>query len=117
MWIAEERPEAEARLKVALVLDEFAKRNQIEPADEEVDRFIAEQASKDDELKGRVDELKRGPNSRRYFASRLRRLRVLERLGGVAGTGTPAQSCPNGTDSCLEGDDMYQRERHTGSRV
>jgi trigger factor len=92
MWIAEERPEAEARLKVDLVLDEFARRNQIEPSDEEVDRFIAEQASKDDELKGRVDELKRGPNSRRYFASRLRRLRVLERLGEVAGTATPAQS-------------------------
>jgi trigger factor len=92
MWIAEERPEAEARLKVDLVLDEFARRNQIEPSDEEVDRFIEEQASKDDELRGRVDELKRGPNSRRYFASRLRRLRVLERLGEVAGTGTPAQS-------------------------
>jgi trigger factor len=92
MWIAEERPEAEARLKVDLVLDEFAKRNQIEPSDEDVDRFIEEQASKDDELKGRVDELKRGPNSRRYFASRLRRLRVLERLGEIAGTGTPAQS-------------------------
>ncbi len=92
MWIAEERPEAEARLKVDLVLDEFAKRNQIEPSDEEVDRFIEEQASKDDELKGRLDELKRGPNSRRYFASRLRRLRVLERLGEIAGTGTPAQS-------------------------
>jgi trigger factor len=92
MWIAEERPEAEARLKVDLVLDEFAKRNQIEPADEEVDRFIEEQAGKDDELKDRVDELKRGPNSRRYFASRLRRLRVLERLGEIAGSGTPAQS-------------------------
>ena len=92
MWIAEERPEAEARLKVDLVLDEFAKRDKIEPSDDEVDRFIEEQASKDDELKGRVDELKRGPNSRRYFASRLRRLRVLERLGEVAGTGTPAQS-------------------------
>jgi trigger factor len=92
MWIAEERPEAEARLKVDLVLDEFARRDKIEPSDEEVDRFIEEQASKDDELKGRVDELKRGPNSRRYFASRLRRLRVLERLGEVAGTGAPAQS-------------------------
>ncbi len=92
MWIAEERPEAEARLKVDLVLDEFARRDKIEPSDEEVDRFIEEQATKDDELKGRVDELKRGPNSRRYFASRLRRLRVLERLGEIAGTGTPAQS-------------------------
>ena len=92
MWIAEERPEAEARLKVDLVLDEFAKRDKIEPSDEEVNRFIDEQASKDDELNGRVDELKRGPNSRRYFASRVRRLRVLERLGEVAGTGTQAQS-------------------------
>ncbi len=92
MWIAEERPEAEARLKVDLVLDEFAKRDKIEPSDEEVDRFVEEQASKDDELKGRVDELKRGPNSRRYFASRLRRLRVLERLGEIAGTGTAAQT-------------------------
>jgi trigger factor len=92
MWIAEERPEAEARLKVDLVLDEFAKRNKIEPSDEEVDRFIEDQASKDDELKARVDELKRGPNSRRYFASRLRRLRVLERLGEIAGTGSSNQS-------------------------
>ncbi len=92
MWIAEERPEAEARLKVDLVLDEFARRDKIEPSDDEVESFIEEQASKDDELKGRVDELKRGPNSRRYFASRLRRLRVLERLGEIAGTGTPAQS-------------------------
>jgi trigger factor len=92
MWIAEERPEAEARLKVDLVLDEFARRDKIEPSDQEVDRFIEEQATKDDELKGRVDELKRGPNSRRYFASRLRRLRVLERLSEVAGTGTQAQS-------------------------
>jgi len=92
MWIAEERPEAEARLKVDLVLDEFAKRDKIDLSDQEVDRFIDEQAGKDDELRGRVDELKRGPNSRRYFASRLRRLRVLERLGEIAGTGTPAQS-------------------------
>ena len=92
MWIAEERPEAEARLKVDLVLDEFAKRDKIEPSDDEVNRFIEEQASKDDELKGRVDELKRGPNSRRFFASRVRRLQVLERLGEIAGSGTPAQS-------------------------
>jgi trigger factor len=86
-WIAEERPEAEARLKVDLVLDEFAKREQIEPSEEDVTGFIEEQAGKDDELKGRVGELTRGPNSRRFFASRLRRLRVLERLAEVAGSG------------------------------
>ena len=84
-WIAEERPEAEARLKVDLVLDEFAKREGIEPSEDEVAAFIEEQAGTDDELKGRVSELKQGPSSRRYFASRLRRQRVLERLAEVAG--------------------------------
>jgi trigger factor len=91
-WIADERPEAEARLKVDLVLDEFARRENIEPSDEEVTAYIEEQAGGDEELKGRLDELKKGPNSRRYFASRLRRLRVLERLGEVAGPGTSAQT-------------------------
>jgi len=91
-WIAEERPEAEARLKVDLVLDEFARREQIEPSDEEVDRYIEEQAAEDDELKSRMDELKKGSSSRRFFASRLRRLRVLERLGQVAGGEAAAQS-------------------------
>jgi trigger factor len=84
-WIGEERPEAEARLKVDLVLDEFAKRENVEPSEEEVTKFIEEQAGKDDELKGRLDQLKQGTNTRRYFASRLRRLRVLERLAEVAG--------------------------------
>jgi len=91
-WIEEEKPEAEARLKVDLVLDEFAKHQKIEPSDEEVSAFIEEQAVKDDDLKGRVGELKQGPNSRRYFASRLRRLRVLERLSEVAGEGKQDQT-------------------------
>ncbi len=91
-WIAEERPEAEARLKVDLVLDEFAKRENIEPSDDEVNKLIEEQAATDDELKGRVDELKQGSNSRRFFASRLRRLQVLARLSEVAGAATPAQT-------------------------
>src|SRR6266700_1994556 len=87
-WIAEERPEAESRLKVDLVLDEFAKQQGVEPSEDEVERFIEEQAATDDELKGRVDELKRGANTHRYFHSRLRRLRVLERLAQVAGPGS-----------------------------
>jgi hypothetical protein len=41
--------------------------------------------ARDDELKGQAEELKRGSNSRRFFAARLRRLRVLERLGEIAG--------------------------------
>lgn len=87
-WMAGERPDAEARLKVDLVLGEFARREALEPSDEEVDRFIEEQAAADDELKGQVDALKKSASVRRYFASRLRRRRVLERLLEVVPTGS-----------------------------
>jgi trigger factor len=83
-WMAQERPGAEARLKVDLVLGEFAKREGLEPSDEDVVRFIEEQADQDEELKGQVDELKKSRTALRHFASRLRRLRVLERLVEVA---------------------------------
>jgi trigger factor len=89
-WVERERPDAEARLKVDLVLGEFAKRQGLEPSDEDVIKFLEEQAGKDDELKGQVDELKKSASARRYFASRLRRARVLERLLEVAGTAAPA---------------------------
>jgi hypothetical protein len=42
--------------------------------------FLEEQAAEDDELKGQVEELKRSESARRYFASRLRRRRVLDRI-------------------------------------
>ena len=89
-WIEHERPEAEARLKVELVLGEFAKRENLEPSEEDVIKFLEEQSGKDDELKGQVDELKKSASARRYFASRLRRLRVLGRLVEVAGAAAPA---------------------------
>ncbi len=85
-WMADERPDAEARLTIDLVLGEFARRENLEPSDEDVDKFLEEQADADDELKDQVAELKKSPSARRYFASRLRRLRVLERLVAVAGT-------------------------------
>ena len=93
-WMADERPEAEARLKVDLVLGEFARQEGLEPSDDDVIAFLEEQADKDDELKGQVAELKKSPSARRYFASRLRRIRVLERLVEVVslevdGTGGP----------------------------
>src|SRR5579864_8623029 len=50
-WMADERPEAEARLKVDLVLGEFAKREGLEPSEEEVTRFLEEQVALDPELK------------------------------------------------------------------
>ena len=87
-WMAEQRPDAEARLKIDLVLAEFARREQLEPSDEDVVKYLEEQAARDDELKDHVAELKKSPSARRYFGSRLRRLRVLERLVEVAGSGT-----------------------------
>ena len=87
-WMADQRPDAEARLKIDLVLAEFAKRESLEPSDEDVTTFLEEQAAQDDELKDQVAELKKSPGARRYFASRLRRRRVLERLVEVAGLRT-----------------------------
>jgi trigger factor len=83
-WMADQRPDAEARLKIDLVLAEFARRENLEPTDEDATRFLEEQAAQDEELKGQVAELKRSPSALRYFASRLRRRRVLERLVQVA---------------------------------
>lgn len=88
-WVEEARPEASARLKVDLVLDAFAKSQGIDPTDEDVDAFLAEQATADEELKDHVDELKGSQSARQYFASRLRRRRVLERLMNVAATPKP----------------------------
>ncbi len=85
-WMEEHRPEAEARLKVDLVLAEFARREGLDPSEEDVVAFIEEQAGADEELRSQVKELKRSPSARRYFASRLRRRRVLDRLVEIAGS-------------------------------
>ena len=94
-WAADERPDAEARLKTDLVLDEFAKREGIEPSTEEVDRYIEEQAPRDEELAGRVPELKQSQTARRYFTSRLRRVRVLDRLAEVGKVTSPPSPSPS----------------------
>ena len=91
-WAADERPDAEARLKVDLILDEFARREGIDPTDEEVDRFLEEQAPRDEDLKGRVAELKQSASAKRYFASRLRRLKVLDRLSEIGIAAQPAET-------------------------
>ena len=57
-----------------------------------VDAFLAEQATADEELKDHVDELKGSESARQYFASRLRRRRVLERLMEVAGMAPAAKT-------------------------
>jgi len=85
-WMADQRPDAEARLRIDLVLAEYARREGLEPSDEEVDKFLAEQAGADDELKGQVAELKQNRTARSYFGSRLRRRRVLDHLVQNAGS-------------------------------
>jgi trigger factor len=87
-WMAGERPDAEARLKIDRVLAEYARREGLEPSDDEVVKYLEEQAGQDDELKGQVNELKNSPSARRYFASRLRRRRVLDRLVEVVPAGS-----------------------------
>ncbi|MEP6753305.1 MAG: trigger factor [Candidatus Dormiibacterota bacterium] len=83
-WVEEERPAAEQRLKVDLVLGEYAKQQDLEPSAEDVTSYLEDQAGADEELKGQVEELKRSESARRYFASRLRRRRVLDRLAAEA---------------------------------
>jgi trigger factor len=83
-WMADERPDATSRLKIDLVLGEFAKREGLDPSDEDVIAYLEEQAGQDEELKDRLAELKKSAAARRYFASRLRRRRVLDRLLEVA---------------------------------
>lgn len=87
-WMEEQRPEAEARLKVDLVLNEFAKREGLEPSDEEVLQFLEDEAGKDGELRSQLAQLKSSPTARRYFASRLRRRRVLDRLLEITAGGS-----------------------------
>ena len=79
-WMEGQRPDAEARLKVDLVLAEFARREGLDPSDEDVLQFLEQQADRDEELKGQVGELKNSASARSYFRSRLRRRRVLDRL-------------------------------------
>ncbi len=83
-WMNQQRPEAEARLKVDLVLAALARREGLEPSDEEVVKFLEEQAAEDEELKSQVAALRKSAAARRYFASRLRRRRVLDRLLEIA---------------------------------
>lgn len=94
-WAAEERPDAVARLKTDLVLDEYAKREGIEPSTAEVDTYIEEQAPRDEELAGRIPELKQSQTARRYFTSRLRRLRVLDRLAEAGNVASPPSPSPS----------------------
>ena len=74
------RSDAEARVRVDLVLEEAGRRLEIQPADDEVTEYMRGEADKDDELKGQIQQLLDNPMARDYFRHRLTRLRVLEAL-------------------------------------
>src|SRR5258708_22527306 len=57
-WMADERPEATSRLKIDLVLGEFAKRERLDPSDQDVIAYLEEQARQDDGLQGHLAQLK-----------------------------------------------------------
>jgi trigger factor len=90
-WIEEERPEAEGRIKVDLVLESAGKQLGVEPTNEQVMEYMREQVAQDEELKDRYLELVANPNIRDFYEHRLRRLQTLERLVEKAG-GKPVPS-------------------------
>jgi trigger factor len=83
-WAAKARPDAANRLRVDMVLGEATKRLGIVPTTEEVYGYLMSEASKDEELKGELDQLAQNRTAVEYFRHRLTRLRTLEALVGIA---------------------------------
>jgi trigger factor len=80
------RPEAHARARVDLVLEELARTMEISPSQEEVGEHIRAEAERDDEVARERDNLLHNPVAIEYFRHRLTRVKLLEalveRLGG-----------------------------------
>ena len=109
-WLERERPEAEARLRVDLVLDSAAKRLAVEPSDEDVAAYLSSEVQKDPELAPRAAELLLSRPARQYFRDRLVRVRTLERLkelagGGQAPAGDAAEAAADPSAGVPEGGD------------
>lgn len=79
-WLADARPDAEARLKVDLALEELTRHFEIEPGEAEVEAYIRQEAEKDEELRGQVERILASRPMRDYFRHRLTRMKTLERL-------------------------------------
>jgi trigger factor len=89
-WAAKARPDAEARLKVDLVLERLGKQLDINPTTEEVYSYLLSEANKDEELQGQVEQLTQNRTAVDYFRHRLTRLKTLEALTRVA-AGEPSK--------------------------
>ena len=89
-WQTKARPDAEARLKVDIILEEVTRREGISPTAEEVADHLRLEAARDEELAGQVDQLLKSPAALDYFRHRLTRLRTVTRLGELASGAGPA---------------------------
>jgi trigger factor len=99
-WLEQNRPDAESRLRVELVLEELTRQQDISASDEEVLAYMREQAEEDTELKSQIDELTAGQSGRAYFRRRLIRRRTLDRLLELAGP--PAAAAGAASDAGKE---------------
>lgn len=88
-WIAEARPEAEARIRADLVLEQAGKALSVEPTDDDLTAYMRSEAARDPDLQERYLEMVANRAIRDYFKHRLTRLQVLQRLVEKAG-GKPA---------------------------
>jgi trigger factor len=92
-WLEQARPDAADRIKVDLVLEEIMRQEKIEPSDEEVLEYMAQEAETDPEVKGQLEQLKGSRSARSYFKHRLQRLRTLQML--VARAAAKTESTDN----------------------
>lgn len=83
-WQTKARPDAEARLKVDLVLEEVTRHEGIEPTEEEVMDHLRSEAARDEELGSQIDQLLKSPAALDYFRHRLTRLRTVRHLSELA---------------------------------
>jgi trigger factor len=87
----EQRPDAEGRVRVDLVLEELAGRLAIAPSDEEVRDHMRAEAGRDEEVRRQLGSLLSSPAALDYFRHRLTRLQVLKalvaRLGAAPAAG------------------------------
>jgi len=83
-WQMKARPDAEARLRVDIILEEITRREGIEPSEEEVAEHLRVEAASDAELAGQIDQLLKSSTALDYFRHRLTRLRTVGRLADLA---------------------------------
>lgn len=100
-WLAEQRPEAEARVRVDLVLEAAGNQLGVEPGEEDLMAYMQSQAARDPDLKDRYLELVASRSARDFFRHRLRRLQLLQRLVEKAG-GTPVPAFETAQPQAVE---------------